>query len=210
MSTSRRGIVQPLILGVILAGAVISALTVLRSTQTPWTAEPIDSTSVPCLPISTALLDQITALVRTTRTPCDSFYWMPNPTDEFHVLVRFNNFGLHAPITTLEKPAGVFRILIVGDSFPQAMQVRYEDSFPQRLQELLSQQLGRPVEVINLSIDAYGTDRELLLYALLGWQFQPDLVLLALYTGNDIQDNHIELEARRYSYRLDRAYFTLV
>jgi hypothetical protein len=209
MNASRQGIIQLLILSVILAGVVIGTLALLRSPQTTWTAEPMDSTSVPCLPVSAALLHQIGALLKTTRTPCDSFYWMPNPTDEFHILVRFNNFGLHAPIYSFEKPAGVFRVLIIGDSFPQAMQVRYEDAFPQRLEDLLSQQLGRPIEVTNLSIDAYGTDRELLLYALLGWQFQPDLVLLSVYTGNDMQDNQIDLETRRYGYRIDRPFFTL-
>lgn len=209
VSVPRRSIIQLLILGVILGAAVLGALALLRASQSPWIAEPIDSVSVPCVPVSAALIDQITALVRTTRPPCDSFYWMPNPTDEFHVLVRFNNFGFHAPIYALEKPADVFRIVIVGDSFPQAMQVRYEDAFPQRLQELLNQRLGRPVEIINLSIDAYGTDRELLLYAMVGWQFQPDLVLLSVYTGNDIQDNQIDLETRRYGYRIDRPFFTL-
>lgn len=208
-SARRRGIIQLLILSVILSGIAIGTLALLRSSQATWTVEPSGSTSVPCQPVIAALLDQITVLVKTIRTPCDSFYWMPDPTDEFHILVRFNNFGLHAPIYTLEKPAGVFRIVIVGDSFPQAMQVRYEDAFPQRLQELLSQQLNHPIEIINLSIDAYGTDRELLLYALIGWQFQPDLVLLSVYTGNDIQDNQIDLETRRYGYRIDRPFFTL-
>src|SRR5690606_7774124 len=74
---------------------------------------------------------------------------------------------------------------------------------------LLQAQLGRGVEVINLSIDAFGTDRELLLYAILGWQFQPDMVLLSVYPGNDVQDNQIDLEARRYGYRMDRPFFTL-
>ncbi len=209
-SSPRQGlIVQMLVLSVVLGMVVTSALILLRSSQATWTAESIGSTSTPCLPVSTTLLDQITALVKTIRTPCDSFYWMPSPTDEFHILIRFNNFGLHAPVYTLEKPAGVFRIVIVGDSFPQAMQVRYEDAFPQHLEKLLSQRLGHPVQIINLSVDAYGTDRELLLYALVGWQFQPDLVLLSVYTGNDIQDNQIDLETRRYGYRIDRPFFTL-
>jgi hypothetical protein len=89
------------------------------------------------------------------------------------------------------------------------MQVEMEQGFPRLVERQLNQSGGRRVEIINLSVDAFGTDRELLLYALLGWQFQPDAVVLAVYTGNDIQDNQIDLEQRRYGYRLDRPYFTL-
>lgn len=159
----------------------------------------------PCQPASIELLTLLKQVVIDWRDPCAEFYWRPEPTDEFHVRVRLNNFGLHAPPYTLGKPEGVFRILVVGDSFPQGMQVNMEETFP----FLLQQQLGAGYEVINLSIDAFGTDRELLTYALLGWQFQPDLVLLAVYPGNDVQDNQIDLEARRYGYRLGRPFFTV-
>jgi len=180
--------------------ALIIAL-LLRPYLLPDTA-PQD---IPCQPASMELLAYVKQVVGDWRDPCAEFYWRPEPTDEFHVLVRLNNFGLHAPPYTLEKPPGVFRILIVGDSFPQGMQVNREQTFPY----LLQQQFGPGVEVINLSVDAFGTDRELLLYAILGWQFQPDLVLLSVYPGNDVQDNEIDLEARRYGYRLSRPFFTL-
>jgi hypothetical protein len=152
---------------------------------------------------------QVKAALRDYREPCSAFYWMPQPDDEFHVLVHFNNYGLHGPDVTLDKPPGVYRVLVVGDSFPQGMQVEMEQSFPYLLQGLLNQPFGQKVEVINLSVDAYGTDRELLLYALLGARFKPDLVLLSFYVGNDLQDNQIDLEERRYGYRLNRPFFTL-
>lgn len=169
---------------------------------------PVPTRETPCEPASAELLALLKQVVTDTRDPCAEFYWRPEPTDEFHVLVRLNNFGLHAPAYSLEKPPGVFRVLVIGDSFPQGMQVNREQTFPYLLQQKLGQIGGRQVEVINLSIDAFGTDRELLLYAFLGWQFQPDLVLLAVYPGNDVQDNQIDLEARRYGYRLNRPFFT--
>ncbi|MBL8163906.1 MAG: SGNH/GDSL hydrolase family protein, partial [Anaerolineae bacterium] len=152
---------------------------------------------------------QVRELLTDYRDPCTQFYWMPEPTDEFHALVRLNNFGLHAPDYALDKPADTYRLLVVGDSFPQGMQVVYEQTFPYLLSSLLHPRSGQRVEVINLSVDAYGTDRELLLYALLGWRFQPDAVLLSIYMGNDVYDNHINLEERRYGYRLERPFFTL-
>jgi hypothetical protein len=169
----------------------------------------IPTSAAPCQPASIELLAYLKQTLTDWRDACAEFYWRPAPTDEFHVLVHMNNWGLHAPDYALQKPPDVFRILIIGDSFPQGMQVNLEETFPYLLEKQLGQVDGRRVEVINLSIDAFGTDRELLLYALLGWQFQPDLVLLSVYPGNDIQDNHIDLEARRYSYRLGRPFFTV-
>lgn len=187
---------------VVIIGA--AALYILRPSASP-TVMP----DVPCQPVPGDLLPMVRELVHDYREPCAEFYWMPEPTDEFHNLVRLNNFGLHAPDYALEKAPDVFRILIVGDSFPQGMQVKWEETFPYLLNNLAPQIEGKRIEVINLSVDAYGTDRELLLYALLGWQFQPDRVILALYPGNDIQDNQIDLEQRRYGYRLNRPFFTL-
>ncbi|MBZ0285452.1 MAG: hypothetical protein K8L97_32260 [Anaerolineae bacterium] len=185
--------------GVLMAGIVLAIGLLSRPELAP-------SVDVPCEPVPGDLLPLVRELVHDYRDPCAEFYWMPEPTDEFHNLIKLNNFGLHAPDYQLEKPSGVFRILIVGDSFPQGMQVKWEAAFPNLLNALAPQ---KSVEVINLSVDAYGTDRELLLYALLGWQFQPDVVILALYPGNDIQDNQIDLEQRRYGYRLNRPFFTL-
>ncbi len=162
-----------------------------------------------CAPAPGEWLTLVQRLLRHYRPPCSSFFWLPDPGGEYHILVRLNNFGLHAPPLTLDKPSDVFRVLLVGDSFPQGLQVEIEQGFPYRLGERLSQASGRRVEVINLSVDAYGTDRELLLYALLGWRFQPDVVLLSVYAGNDVLDNAVDLEERRYGYRLDRPFFTL-
>lgn len=147
------------------------------------------------------------ALLVDWRDPCAQFEWLPG--SEFLVQVKLNNWGLNGPDYALEKPADTFRIVVIGDSFPQGWQVELEQGFPRLLQTQLAKQTGKKIEVINLSVDAYGTDRELLLYAAFGWQFQPDLVLLAVYTGNDLQDNEIDLEMRRYGYRLSRPYFTL-
>jgi hypothetical protein len=162
-----------------------------------------------CNPAPGDWLELTGALVKDYRDPCDDFYWLPNPEDEFHNRIQLNNFGLTDSPLTMEKPGGVFRVLIVGDSYPQGWQVTREQGFPWLIEQQVSQESGRQVEVINLSIDAFGTDRELLLYSILGWRFQPDLVLLVIYTGNDVQDNEIDLEARRYGYRLDRPFFTL-
>jgi hypothetical protein len=162
-----------------------------------------------CQPASGDWSSMVYRLMGDFREPCADFYWLPEPDDEFHNHIRLNNYGLHDTLLSLEKPGGVYRVLVVGDSMAQGWQVSLEEGFPYLVEQQLSRNSGRPVEVVNLSVDSYGTDRELLLYSLLGWRFQPDLVLLAIYTGNDVQDNEIDLETRRYGYRLERPFFTL-
>jgi lysophospholipase L1-like esterase len=162
-----------------------------------------------CQPASGDWSQMVYSLMRDyVRPPCTQFE-LSSTFGEFENLVQLNNYGLNDTIISLEKPAGVFRVLVVGDSFAQGWHVPLEQGFPFLMEQQLARESGSPVEVINLSIDAYGTDRELLLYSVLGWRFQPDLVLLAIYVGNDVQDNEIDLETRRYGYRLDHPFFTL-
>ncbi|NWF70903.1 MAG: hypothetical protein HXY40_17600 [Chloroflexi bacterium] len=145
-------------------------------------------------------------------SPCRGYYWHPDPFEEFYNFVQLNNFGMHDTLFAIEKPPGVYRVLIIGDSFPRGEEVPLYNNFPYLLEYYWNSAPGEqrpPLEVLNLSIVAIGTYRELLLYAALGWQFQADLVLLAVYTGNDIRDNHIDLEHVQYSYRINRPFFTL-
>ena len=203
--TLRRGGVWPRLLLVVF-GLAVGALIGIAGLRL---ARSDDRTGSACAIAPGDWFEQARALLGDYRDPCADFYWMPNPDDEFHHLIRLNNYGLNGPQYTLAKPADVFRVVIVGDSFAQGWQVPREDGFPWLLDRALTASASHRVEVINLSVDAYGTDRELLLYALLGWQFQPDLVILAMYTGNDIQDNAIDLEQVRYGRRLNRPFFTL-
>ncbi len=181
--------------GVILAGVItLAALPLLRP-------------SAGCTPAPGDWYWQVFGVTGAYREVCGEFP-ITQQEQGFPAFWRFNNYGLNDSDYTLEKPPGVFRIVVVGDSFPQALQVEREQGFTWLLEDMLNTDSPRRIEVINLSVDAYGTDRELLLYAALGWRFQPDLVLLSIYTGNDIQDNQIDLEHRRYGYRLNRPYFT--
>jgi lysophospholipase L1-like esterase len=86
----------------------------------------------------------------------------------------------------------VFRIVVLGDSFMEAYQVPLETSLPYLLQERLA---DRKVEVINLGIGGYGTAQELLYLRDEGFKYQPDLVVLAFYPGNDVQNNSHRLQA---------------
>lgn len=167
----------------------------------------VDSVLRPCTPAPGDWFVEVDLLIHDYREPCARFYWKPG--GEFYHLIRLNNYGLQDRDTTLEKPPGTYRILILGDSFPQGWQVVLEDNFPWLLEDALNTNPDRPVEVINLSVDTTGTDRQLLMYAVLGWRFQPDLVLLVMYAGNDIKDVYPAFEALAGNHGIQRPFFSL-
>ena len=52
--------------------------------------------------------------------------------------MQINREGLRDVEHQYAKPPGVFRILVLGDSFVEAMHVPLESTFPRRLEERLN------------------------------------------------------------------------
>lgn len=113
------------------------------------------------------------------------------------VEVTISTSGLRDYDHEYAKPSDVFRILVLGDSFAEAVQVPLEDSFPRLLDQSLNAEpyQGRQrVEVINAGTSGYGTDNELLFFRQEGKKYRPDLVLLEFCLCNDVRNNWYELE----------------
>jgi hypothetical protein len=110
---------------------------------------------------------------------------------EWQVYTRINSHGLRDREIPYERQ-GIFRILVLGDSFTEGLQVPVESTFS----KLLEQRLGSAdasIEVLNAGVSGYGTDNELLFYLAEGRKYRPDLVLLVFNTSNDILENHYGL-----------------
>jgi lysophospholipase L1-like esterase len=158
-------------------------------------------------------LEGITRLAFPQKKQSDKF-WQPDPllgwanipnktgfsrSPEFGAIpVAINSKGLRDTEYDYAKPEGVFRILVLGDSFAQALQVNVEDSFPKLLEALLNKGRSSSVrfEVINAGVNGYGTDQELLFFLREGSKYNPDLVILSFCTINDVMDNSPKLELR--------------
>jgi hypothetical protein len=113
-------------------------------------------------------------------------------TPEGNVSVTYNSEGWRDLEHTVKKPEGVFRILVLGDSFMEANSVELNDAFHRRVEQL-ARAAGSNTEVINMSVAGYGTLQEYLVYRDIGQLYQPDLVLLAFFDGNDVNNNSFEL-----------------
>ena len=116
---------------------------------------------------------------------------------EGEAYVVINGAGLRDRPRDYVKPSNTFRIAVLGDSYVEALQVPFEDSFSALLEKDLNDCRAagtRHVEVINFGVSGYGTAQELITLRTNVWQFAPDLVLLAVTTNNDISDNLRELK----------------
>ena len=85
------------------------------------------------------------------------------------------------------------RVLFLGDSFTWGDDVRLED----RYTSLLEASCGRhcdllpPIHAINKGMIAYGTAQSFLQYVLARDEDRSDVVILGLFTGNDLSDNAV-------------------
>jgi lysophospholipase L1-like esterase len=117
-------------------------------------------------------------------------YWVKSLRDMNKIPIHINQLGLRARDDTEEMPPKRTRITILGDSFVFASGSTLEESFPQRLENLLSQRTTGGVEVVNAGVPGYGTGQELLLLRELfhAHQIRSELYVLMFFT-NDILDN---------------------
>ncbi len=90
----------------------------------------------------------------------------------YEIAYQINSKGLRDDETDYQKPDGVFRIALVGDSRTFGYGVPIQKHFATLLEGYF-----KDVEVINLGISGFGVDQELLFLKSEGFQYQPDLVI---------------------------------
>lgn len=100
---------------------------------------------------------------------------------------RSNVFGFRTRYERIAKPSGARRVVAIGDSFTWGSHILSTDStWPAQFERLLRTGSGAPnVEVINLSKRGFTTVNEVEVLNRLGWQFNPDLVVVQ-WLVNDV------------------------
>jgi lysophospholipase L1-like esterase len=79
------------------------------------------------------------------------------------------------------------RILALGDSFTFGVGAEAAETYPARLQEILRAR-GLRAEVLNGGAPGYGVPDEVAWFARWGKPLAPDVVLVTVFIGNDLQD----------------------
>ena len=90
------------------------------------------------------------------------------------------------------KPADTVRIAVLGDSFVEARQVALEDTFWHRLGrrlEACDTFDDKRIEMLSFGVGGYNTSQEYLALQEDVLDFSPDIVLLVVFAGNDIEGN---------------------
>lgn len=127
--------------------------------------------------------------------------WSQNPSAEYDyvvegekVHVEFNSKGFRDIERPIANPDHHRRIVVVGDSFCEAVQVNLSDTFHQRLQSILNQKSEEQWEVINLGVGDFGNAQELIALREYGIPYDPEIVIFQVFPLNDICNNNIELQ----------------
>lgn len=87
------------------------------------------------------------------------------------------------------KSKNTYRILMLGDSFTEALQVPFNKSFHYLLEEKLNLDNSKKYEVINMGVSAYSTKQEYYILKEKMGDYNPDMVILNFYEGNDFEEN---------------------
>jgi hypothetical protein len=120
----------------------------------------------------------------------------------FGVPVTINSLGMRDREVS-HNDDGEFRILFMGDSLPFGVGVRYEDSLPYRLEEVLnSRRRGNPYfhyRTLNMGVISYNTEQELIQLEQVGLLLKPRLAVL-VYSDNDIEPKMFIFNKRRKWY----------
>lgn len=107
---------------------------------------------------------------------------------EFDNIVKFNSKGFRDYEYDYEKKNNAYRILILGDSLPAALQVSLNETFPKILEQKLMANGKKDYEVINTGVGGYGTENELLFVEFEGAKYNPDMVILAFAMSDFDED----------------------
>lgn len=109
---------------------------------------------------------------------------------EFEIEIHTNSYGLRDEEYSGKKPND-YNILALGDSFTWGA---YGTELNQTFAKILEKKLNDnsksiDYRVINAGVPSYGTDQQLAYLKTHGKKFEPDMVLLNFFVGNDFFDN---------------------
>jgi hypothetical protein len=151
------------------------------------------------------------------------------------IAYEINSLGLRGGAIVSAKRAGLFRVICLGDSLTFGEGVRVADTYPARLQVLMSSDSRRgDVEVANAGVQGFGTVEEVKFFEAHCASLSPDVVILQFFLNdampfaetirlNDAQSSELGrsgmarvskvweiFERRGHSKRLQEQYFRAI
>ena len=127
-------------------------------------------------------------------------YWVWNQGNkEFETTQRVNSLGF----ADVEPPAQVstqdLSIMILGDSFVEALQVEMNEKLGPLVKAAVEQRLQRRIAVTSFGRSGTGQAVQYAYFRKFAPRMKPDIVVL-VFISNDLRDNHPDLTARYYRF----------
>ncbi len=122
--------------------------------------------------------------------------YQPSPgaaSQAYGVFNQINSAGFRGPETSLSKPAGMKRVIFLGDSVVYGYGLENTAAIPPQLEQAFKKSGRGEVEVLNFGVSGYETEQAVEFFKEKGLAFQPDMVI-AGYTLNDSIYASMELD----------------
>lgn len=168
-----RGTVALLAAGLVVLGVLIALELALRA----------HAASDPGVPPDLAPHE----LYRTSADPELRYELIPGArvTTEPGVEVAINAAGFRGALPSPQPPAGVERVVVLGDSETLGVKLGERDTLPAQLERALGARHGGAWEVLNLGVEGYDTRQETRLFETRGAALRPSVVVL-YFVSNDV------------------------
>jgi hypothetical protein len=114
-----------------------------------------------------------------------------------------NRHGYRGRDVAQERAGGRSRVVLLGDSIGFGLGVSDEETFARILDTR-----NNDIELVNLAVQGYGPDQELLVLEREGLGYEPDVVVVAFCLANDFAD--VMLPVSLYNGRTPKPRFRLV
>jgi len=101
----------------------------------------------------------------------------------------FNSHGFETPDVPYQKPAGTKRLVLIGDSQTVGY-VPYSDHFSRLVEKRINESQPN-FQVINLGVLGFGPLMEMKVLEMEGVFYQPDVIMLTFFVGNDFYDDTV-------------------
>ena len=110
--------------------------------------------------------------------------------EEINANFRINVQGWNSPHDYTEaKPDEIFRIAVIGDSFVEALQVDFDDSFPYLMENYLNQKSAKTAfQVYSFGHSGASLAHYSKVLAFIGKKYKPDLVIIKII-HNDFMES---------------------
>ncbi len=108
-------------------------------------------------------------------------FWRLKPNEDEDVNIR----GYRGTLCDYQKPQGVYRIILLGDSCVYGMNFRHKDTYAYLLEEKLNALYGGRVEIINAGVPGYSSLQGLRYLKKELIRYKPDMLLVG-FGFNDL------------------------